>query len=364
MGGPTEGTYSVQVRHMNVRYPRNLNENDIAMCDDSTTTPLNVPTQMSYFLQRIRLGEIVRAILDSRPHGNPDADITDYDRVLALDQLFEQAFMDLPPFLQINGPFQLENLNAVELQRVIIQLGLLSRRARLHRPFLLQNNGNSRHQKSRETCLECTRAVVTISITIIESSLNLDLRSTSGHPQHAEGTCPRRLPVHRIGSVINHLFMACTVLAFYVGVNPSVDNRGAQPYDSVDEPSADSVRAELAHACRVLAAVGAESQVASGLVRSLVGILRRYRVQGVDGDEILDQLGNQTRNGGRTEKEATDQVEVFPQGTQLGGETMPDSATDEVLGLALDGLWDNFAMDSNGDYSQLFANLDYFCGTT
>ncbi|AEO70547.1 uncharacterized protein THITE_2010699, partial [Thermothielavioides terrestris NRRL 8126] len=172
IGGPTEGIYSVLPRHMSVRYPRNLNDNDLATWDESMTAPLNVHTQLSFILQRIRIAEITRAILDSRPAGSPDADTLDYDQVLALDRLFEQAVADLPPFYQIrhDSPVQPEPLDTLGLQRVLIQLGLLSRRARLHRPFLLLQGAaaDPRHRQSRETCLACARAVVAISIGVIE----------------------------------------------------------------------------------------------------------------------------------------------------------------------------------------------------
>ncbi|KAK3309903.1 uncharacterized protein B0T15DRAFT_381513, partial [Chaetomium strumarium] len=171
MGGPTEGTYSIHPRHMNVKYPRNLNDNDIATWDESTTAPLNVHTQMSFSLQRIRIAEIARSILDARQPGSPEVDVTDYNQVLALDRLFEQAFIDLPPFyhLHYGSPFHPERDSSLELQRVLVQLGLLSRRARLHRPFLLQGNRDDpRHQQCREICLQSTRTAVSISISIIE----------------------------------------------------------------------------------------------------------------------------------------------------------------------------------------------------
>ena len=72
IGGPLDGTYAVQPRHMNVKYPRNLNDNDLGVVDDATTYPLNVPTQMSCFIQRIRLAELCRAVVDARDPGSPE----------------------------------------------------------------------------------------------------------------------------------------------------------------------------------------------------------------------------------------------------------------------------------------------------
>lgn len=198
MGGPTDGTYSVQPRHMNVRHPRNLNDNDIEAFDDSTNSPVNHSTQMSYFLQRIRIAEIIRAVLDAIHPGSADGDITDYDRVLALDRLFEQAFLDLPPFFQGQQPLPARGLDTLELQRVIIQLGLLSRRARLHRPFLLQQcRHEPRHQRSREICLQSTRAVVALATNIIQSSLDFTRGGTAPSARRHWGATERKLDTPR-----------------------------------------------------------------------------------------------------------------------------------------------------------------------
>ncbi|KAK4041459.1 hypothetical protein C8A01DRAFT_34543 [Parachaetomium inaequale] len=412
MGGPTEGTYSVQPRHMNVKYPKNMNDNDMATFDESTNAPVNLSTQMSYFLQRIRIGEIIRAVLDASHPGGPDVDITDYNQVLTLDHLFEQAFIDLPPFFQSQGPLPPKKLDTLELQRVIIQLGLLSRRARLHRPFLLgQCRYEPHHQRSREICLQSTRAVVSLSISIIEFSLNVDetdANTNTSKPRSAGLGTARTdtgtgLSAHRLGLVINHLSTACTVLAIYAGANPasgSGNNHlpapgggGGGPQDSVaDGVDRTAVSDELAQACRVLGALGAESPVAADLLRNLVGLLKRYRVvQGAapdgGGDESREQQQQQQQpadiattattittpaTAATTSEElpwrAPGQVEAAP---GFAGPMPPLPLVDEEGALAavgdnsafsLDGLWDDFVMGSSEDYNQLFADLDYYCG--
>ncbi|KAK4129178.1 hypothetical protein N657DRAFT_676838 [Parathielavia appendiculata] len=372
VGGPYEGTYSIQPRHMNVRYPRNLNDNDVATWDDSMTAPLNVPTQMSFVLQRIRIGEIVRTTLDARPPGSPDVDMPDdYNTVVALDRLFEQAFMDMPPFFQIPSPFQPEKLDSFQLQGAILQLCLLSRRARLHRPFFLQQHisANPRHQPSRDICLQCSRKSVCISVGILEASLDAARRSDTGsEPRQIEKMRPRSgLSAHRLGHIINHMFVACTVLAFYAGASSGPDNSPArrQLGDSgAEEPDRTAVHAELTNACRVLAALGAESPVAARLLRNLVSLLRRYQVQGVDGDEMLERLE------GKERKETTGKGAAGHGHSQTFGETEVLSDVDGGLApvagpgdahVDFDGLWDEF-MGSSDDYTQLFADLDYHCG--
>ncbi|KAK3300564.1 uncharacterized protein B0H64DRAFT_448873 [Chaetomium fimeti] len=325
MGGPTEGTYSVQLRHMTVKYPRNMNDSDMGTFDDSTSAPVNMSTQMSYFLQRVRIGEIIREVLDTSHPGGPDVDITDYDKVLHLDRLFEQAFMDLPPFFRGQCQPSPRELDTLELQRVMIQLGLLARRARLHRPFLLQQcRYEPHHQRSRDICLKSTRDVVALAISTLQNSLNMDQAGAAA----ADHRRPRKTgsSTHRLGLVINHLSTSCTVLALYMaGANPAPPNRkndninhSNSPTESPTAPptalpthgqpniptptsttanamggntntntthdnnpeDAAAISDELGQACRVLGALAGESPAAADTLRNLVGLLKKYRAQG------------------------------------------------------------------------------------
>ncbi|KAH6619310.1 hypothetical protein B0J18DRAFT_371023, partial [Chaetomium sp. MPI-SDFR-AT-0129] len=170
MGGPNEGTYSVQTRHMNVSYPRNINDNEMSSVDKFASTEPNKFTQLSCFIQRTRIAEIIREVLDASHPGGPDTDITDCDQVLALDELFEEGLANLPPYFQGQEPPQSNRFGPVELQRLVVQLGLLTRRARLHRPFLLlqQSHYTPSQQRSRAICLKTTRAVVSLGLDVVQ----------------------------------------------------------------------------------------------------------------------------------------------------------------------------------------------------
>ena len=355
MGGPNEGTYSIQARHMIVKYPRNINDNDMATFDDSTNAPVNISTQMSYFLQRTRVGEIVREVLDTSHPGGPDVDITDYDKVRQLDHLFEQAFMDLPPFFQTQHPLRPKKLDTRELQCVMLQLGLFARRARLHRPFLLQQCPyEPRHERSREICLKSTRAVVSLSISILQYSLTMEQAGADAAPaaEQIRPNSKKGFSTHRLGIVINHLSTACTVLALHAGANPGPSGgnssntnpttgtapsthgpngatspttaNGQMNGDPADERAA--ISDELSQACRVLGALGAESPVAADLLRNLIGLLKRYRVQGAGADGEDGQGGGQgggqgsgQGNGQGQQGQSGGQGQGFVLGRQLGG---------------------------------------------
>lgn len=314
MGGPNEGTYSVHPRHMKVNHPRNIDDDDMGTVDKFVSATSKTFTQMSYFIQRTRIAEIIREVLDASHPGGPDTDITDCDQVLALDDLFAEGLVNLPPFFQGQEPPQSNRFSPVELQRLIVQLGLLTRRARLHRPFLLlqQSHYTPSQQRSRAICLRTTRDVVSMAIDVIQL-----------HPSGVDstGSAPKTktLSAHRLGLVINHLSTACTVLAIYASSTPrsphqasSVNttsegqNRLSQGQviaaraETDDAQSRAAVSEELAHAGRVLSALGAGSPVAAELLRNLVTLLKRHHAKHQGGATVggFRHRGGDGDNGG------------------------------------------------------------------
>lgn len=131
---------------------------------------------------------------------------------------------------------------------------------------------------------------------------------------------------------------------------------------------------ELAEACRVLGALEAESPVAADMLRNLVALLQRYRVQGA-GDAAEGRLPRQeevasavaAREAHREETRwgAVDQRPAAPRFVEpvplVVGEPALAPVPDDS-GFGLDGLWDDFVVDSSHDYDQLFADLDSYCG--
>lgn len=353
-GGPLDGTYAVHPEHMNVNYPRNVNDSDLDRCDDALTYPPDVATQTSVFNQRIRLGEISRAVVDARPSGRPDTEVTDYDSVLKLDRLFTLALAEFPPFLRADdddAPVPVDAPRHLALQRAIIHLGFHSRRARLHRPFLVRDyaRDDDRYQQSRDICLSSARKVLAISMRLLEEG---------GGGGGGMGSRPL---MRRIGAVIGHTFVACTVLALNAGI--CAGRGGVAGTENADDPHTAAERhAELARACRALAAAGKESTVAARMVRSLTDVLRRYRVQGVDDVVVLDSDGQ-----AEGAEPAIYGAEAGPSGSP--GEMESHEAREPVNSeddRSVDGLWSEFlnTMPMTDGWDQLFAGLDSYCGPT
>ncbi|OBR05627.1 C6 zinc finger protein [Colletotrichum higginsianum IMI 349063] len=354
MGGPTDGTYNVQPRHTNVNLPRNVNDDETSLADEALTLSLSIPTSLTCFLKRLQLAGIARAIIDARGPGAPDADITDYDKILGLDRLFRDALADFPPFLRPDGPIPPTAPRQFALQRDVILLAFHSRRARLHRPSLLHDSQDAQYRLSRDICLQSARTALSVATSILRAA------SRGGEPGAAGS---ERAMGCRMGCVIGHMFMACTILA----LNSGSDAGRAGPRDDGSDATTET-HAEVARACRDLASVGKESAVARTLVRNLAGVLRRYRVQGVEDVDSETCRTNSPGGGGDRPSEIGEENMACGRGT--GGDISGyDIGYSDTLGdgddLGLDGLWKDILVDTTtSGWDQLFAGLDTYCGPT
>ncbi|GKT45841.1 putative transcription factor sre2 [Colletotrichum spaethianum] len=358
MGGPTDGTYNVQPRQMNVKYPRNINDDEASLSDENFTMPPDTVTMLTCFIKRIELAEIARSIIDARTPGVPDAELTDYDKVLELDRLFKDAFSGFPPFLHPDGPIPPNAPQYLALQRDVVLLGFHSRRARLHRPFLLHDKQDAQYRPSREICLQSARAVLSITTALLRASqdrgvvsvLNVNVRAMS---------C-------RLGCVIGHMFMACTILALNAGLDPGRGTPAVEEGRGVPSDAMAKTHAEVADACRALASAGEESAVAEKLVRNLVGVLRRYRIQGME-----DVVSSESEHTNASDADSTKNGLDEGTGTnkKAGGSDDNDDVGYSSMfsedDLGLQGLWGDMLGDTTAfGWDQLFAGLDTYCGPT
>lgn len=377
-GGPLDGTYTIQPRHMSVAKPRNLNDADLARAADGLTHPPEAPTQMSCFLQRLQLAEACRAVVDGYLPGQ--AEVGDYEQVLALDRLFEQMLTNSPSCLALHAPVPPGAPRLLCLQRATIHLGIHSRRARLHRPFLMREDaegrpGDARYHRSREICIQSARTVLDISMALLEKSLSAPPNPPQRMPHildHANhDQCPGS-PVHRLGIVINHLFTACTLLTLDSSLRTDCGD-GDQTDGGVQDA--------LACACRLLAAAGKESPVAADLVRGLTGVLERYRVK-VKGAEKWPH-GNHAQEETRQQQDGDTHTARGQPSCQTAGQHIEDKQAmeaDTVAGanipppdtsgaldsFGLDHLWDDFLGSAlmSEDWEQIVAGLDSYYNTT
>ncbi|OJJ76875.1 hypothetical protein ASPBRDRAFT_201952 [Aspergillus brasiliensis CBS 101740] len=237
--GPQEGTYSIQLSQMHVNQPQYPESRD-----NDAGDVLSLST--SYFLQRVRLAEICRAVVDSL---SPFEMIenANYEQIIFLDGKFEDLIRSLPAFFRLGeGSGHLYNAPQLTLQRYLIHLGIYTRRSRLHQPFMVWGFTDPKYTFSRNACLSSSRAVLQICYTLEEKKDDLEL-----------------IPA-RLATVVHHVFMATVMLVMDLCSNKV-------------EGFEEQRQTEVTRACRMLDSLKHDSAMAAKLAQPLMEILQKHK---------------------------------------------------------------------------------------
>lgn len=249
-GGPQEGTYIFQLRHMNVNHPRNIDDELLTRSSGQEVDGFSAstPTSMSYLLHRLYLADICRQVVDTLPSVLMEPQELNYDVVVTLDGRFQNFIKFLPAYFQLepqNMEAQAEimrNRPYIAWQRATLHLSVNTYICRLHRPFHLESFANPAYAFSRTMCVRSAHKV-------------LDMRRSMDDIGHSVG-----LDVSRLWSVAQHVFLAAITLAAEVSFNPGA-------------PLADLQRAEVLEACRMLGEMRSESNAMRHMVQKGVQVL-------------------------------------------------------------------------------------------
>lgn len=237
--GPQEGTYSIQPSQMHVNQPHYLES-----CDQDAGNVSLLST--AYFLERVRLAEVCRAVVDSL---SPLKMIenANYEQVIFLDGKFEDLIRSLPAFFRLDqGSELLYTAPQLTLQRYLIHLGIYTRRSRLHQPFVVAGFTDPKYTFSRNACLNSSRAVLQICYKLEEKKDDLEL-----------------IPA-RLATVVHHVFMAAVVLVMDLCSNK---------VEGLEEQR----QAEVTRACRMLDSLKQDSAMAAKLAHPLMEILQKHK---------------------------------------------------------------------------------------
>lgn len=168
VGGTQEGIYLIGTHNMNVKIPRNLNKKDLDTQGPAFSRPLSEPTEMAYYLQRIKLATICREVADTLWHSirfMDPADV-DYTTVAILDAKFDAQLKELPRFMlldiscsQLRADYEDLFTPSLDIQCILIHLMITSRCCQLHMPFIIRAKTNHKFKQSRATGLQSARAV-------------------------------------------------------------------------------------------------------------------------------------------------------------------------------------------------------------
>lgn len=256
-GGPQEGTYSIQPRHIATRLPRHIEEEDLMTKGPTFERPLSVPTDSSYLIQRIRLAEISRKTIDVMPLGAWGSNDIRYEDILALDLEFERFERELPPFFQntTEASQRWKDVYArrpsILVQKYTVNIISQNRRCKLHQPWLVRGFADPTYARSRDVCLTSARTVIAISKQLdSEKIIAASLLSMSG--------------VH------HHMFFAAVALVMDLCFNKT---------EGEDETAR---RAEVMDACHRLGQAKDRSPVAKKFLDSLMDVMRKHKIRCFD----------------------------------------------------------------------------------
>jgi hypothetical protein len=253
-GGPGEGVYQCHPLHMTVNKPANINDLDLASSSTPSSLPLDQPTDMSYFLLRIRLAEISRNIVDHNLINVTSCNRPNYyAHIMAMDFELDQMMRDVPPFFQMETwvhDFNSEEGNRIFLQAYMLNSHIHSQRSKLHIGFLTSSpRNNPAYAASRDICLQSAKHIVRAELQMLRSR----------HPF-----------VHirlRFAAFLHGLFMAGIVLLMDTCIHKP---------ESLDH---DVSFGDLADALRMIKDMNSHSLAAATIYESLMQIVARYRAQ-------------------------------------------------------------------------------------
>lgn len=168
ISGPQEGTYFINPNHVNVRLPKDCNDDDVVLGGDSEPIAGPQPTGMTFYLARVRLAHLCRELTDTIPLETSKLMQMPYEHIIALDKRLEDFLSSLPFFfrLDVESREQSKSLETmypkIPMMRYCIATAAHSRRCRLHQKLLLRQSSNPRYAYSRQACLESARAVIQV----------------------------------------------------------------------------------------------------------------------------------------------------------------------------------------------------------
>ncbi|KAF7546028.1 hypothetical protein G7Z17_g8716 [Cylindrodendrum hubeiense] len=252
--GPHEGTYSINPQHMAVKKPLNIEDENIVEGVNLVGLPIEEPTCMSYFLQRIRLAELSRKFTDRIGLAASNPDLVRYNLVTEIDEAIEEYIQDIPPFFTIEAkdlerlpPSDPRRSPAIIIQRHVITLFVHGQRCKLHIPFFARGTVDPAYARSREICLKTAQ-------TILETEHQLEREKIT--------FVSTRL---RLTVVLHSVFLASIALLMDLCLGPEAGDKTKS-------------REQMAQVWRILEDAQGLSAPATKLQELLRQVMRKYKV--------------------------------------------------------------------------------------
>ncbi|KAJ5773410.1 hypothetical protein N7457_008306 [Penicillium paradoxum] len=322
-GGPQEGAYDFQPKHMNVNFPSNIDDELMLATGFQQSFPLSVPTAISGSIQRVRMANLCREVVDAMPSVLLGSQEPDYAVILAIDKKFHKCLEEIPEFFKMDqesiekSQEICEERPYITWQRINLHFSFHIRLSRLHRPYHLEGVTNPKYAYSHMICIRSAQTV-------------LELRRAMDEMGPDAEWYPARL-----WRVVQHVFLAALILATDVSFNPNA-------------PDAEARKTKVLAAYKILeqSKQGSGSLV-EGVQRNMQTLLSTLQRQSQDltetrgGPAAPRETGlNGTFTGGPDEPLVANQI-----GSRLdmqGGFTTSGALTDDMGEEGWQQLWSDF----------------------
>ncbi|KAE8378274.1 hypothetical protein BDV26DRAFT_261875 [Aspergillus bertholletiae] len=250
LSGPQEWTYLVNPDHMKVNWPLNLDDKAIKGFGEESL-PIWTPTDMSFSIERLKLGIVCREVIDATSHEHLSGIEVSYQKILELDRKFNQALAEVPEFFRLDPISRrqfaslYQDRPTIAWQRCLLQQGYFSRLCRLHRNFFIRGAREPEYSYSHVVCLQSARKVLEIKRIMDEDE-------------------PKFTPPSSIvWSVMHHVFMATVILMLDVCFN-------------WDDILAEKRKEEVLEACRIVDSAQISSSLVKEGIKAMMGVLQKH----------------------------------------------------------------------------------------
>ena len=235
---------------MNVNKPLNIKDVDLLAVGPQPSLPLSQHTDMSYFLQRIRLAEISRNFVDQITSDPFKRDV----HLMTMDRQLVDMMHETPAFFLLDyygSTFSSEKPNHTFIQAYFLNTLIHTQRCKLHLTSLTRPSASltiSTSPYSRNACLYSARQLVYLEMKLLQS-------------RHPFAHRPQRPPAG-----LYSIFIATIALLMDACLN--------RPDELQAELQQDN---DLAKGLQMIADAREDSLAAAKLYESLMQIVGKYR---------------------------------------------------------------------------------------
>lgn len=309
---------------MNVQKLANIDDIIPDSKEKDYSLPTSTPTKMSYSLERLKLAEVCREIVDATAYEHLRGREVSYDKVLELDRKLQQAY-DFPAFFRLDavsrqqyGPLY-QDRPSIAWQRCLLHQAYHSRLCRLHRQYLVRGARNPTYSYSHVVCLQSARKV-------LEMKRIMDEDGPTFMP-----------PSSVVWSVMHHVFMAAVILLMDVCFN-------------WDDILAEKRKEEVLDACRMLSKAQQSSSTVREGINAMMEVLQKHwkvsngKQSAVASSPVINpmELGNPARDSTPTAEPETANLKQSPA-------DLPSNAIVDT-GDTLEDIWTEM-LDNSGNLS-------------